>query len=399
MSREDKNIPQAGTESTETGNPQYKIIFILALVHFTGDFYSSFFTPLLPAFVEKLGLSLAQAGLITGVVRFLSFIIQPVVGYMADQYESRKIMLTGLFLTFFIIPLSGIAPSWWLLIVILGIGSVGSSMYHPSTSGMIPLYAGRKTGLGISIFNTGGTFAFALGPIFITWYVSDFGLEAMPYTVGLGLLSFLFCLRFLPRPVSEKMSHLGFFGSMKEAMGKVYKTMILIWMVMVLRAVVSQAFMTFMPVYLSRQGHSLTSVGIITSLFTVAGTMSGLLAGYFADKTGFKILFVIAHIMMIPALLLYLHMPGNWVILGSFAAGFFSLASMPLGIAMAQKLAPKSRSMAASLMMGFAYGLGGSVSPLVGKCADIYGIEPTLFCLAFIPLISLLLILRFPSVK
>ncbi len=56
----------------------YGIIFVLTLVHFTGDFYSSFFAPLLPAFVDKLDLSLAQVGLITGTVRFLSFVVQPV---------------------------------------------------------------------------------------------------------------------------------------------------------------------------------------------------------------------------------------------------------------------------------------------------------------------------------
>lgn len=53
----------------------YSIVFVLTLVHFTGDFYSSFFTPLLPAFVDKLGLTLAQVGLITGLVRLLSFIV------------------------------------------------------------------------------------------------------------------------------------------------------------------------------------------------------------------------------------------------------------------------------------------------------------------------------------
>jgi len=89
---------------------QYNIIFILTLVHFTGDFYSSFFTPLLPAFVDKLGLTLAQVGLMTGLVRFLSFIVQPVVGYLADRYETRKFVFIGLFLSFFCIPFPELQP-------------------------------------------------------------------------------------------------------------------------------------------------------------------------------------------------------------------------------------------------------------------------------------------------
>jgi len=377
----------------------YSIIFVLTLVHFTGDFYSSFFTPLLPAFVDKLGLTLAQVGLITGMVRFLSFIVQPVIGYLADRYETRSFVFAGLFFAFFFIPFSGIASNFWTLLIILCLGSIGSSMFHPSTTGMVPLYSGNRAGFCLSIYNTGGTFAFALGPVFITWYVAGFGLEQMPYTIAFGAISFIFCLKYLPVPISENLSHLGFFGSLKETLGKVYKPIFLIWLVMVLRAVTGQTFMTFMPIYLTDKGHSLVSVGLIVSLFILAGTFSGLLAGYLADKTDFKKIFFVSHAFMAPALLLYLYLPGPFVYLGSFIAGFSVLASLPLGVVMAQKLAPKSRAMVSSLMMGFAYGLGGLVSPLVGKLADIYGLENVLFYSAFIPIVTLVPIMKFPKIK
>jgi FSR family fosmidomycin resistance protein-like MFS transporter len=49
-------------------------------------------------------------------------------------------------------------------------------------------------------------------------------------------------------------------------------------------------------------------------------------------------------------------------------------------------------------MMGFAYGLGGLVSPLIGKLADIYGIRPVLLVVAVIPLFTLPIIALFPRV-
>jgi len=67
-----------------------------------------------------------------------------------------------------------------------------------------------------------------------------------------------------------------------------------------------------------------------------------------------------------------------------------------LGVAYAQTLAPRGRSMVASLMMGFAVGLGGLISPLVGKLADIYSIHVVLTGVSFIPLLSLPLIALFP---
>ena len=384
-------------ETLLSSKVQYTTIFVLTLVHFSGDFYSSFFTPLLPAFVDKLSLSLAQVGLITGSVRFLSFIVQPVSGYLADRHETRRFVLTGLFFAFFFLPLSGIAPNFWVLFAVLCLGSIGSSLFHPSTTGMVPLYAGNRAGFCLSIYNTGGTLAFALGPIFITWYVVRFGLEAMPYTLVLGACAFLFCLKYLPTPKSENLAHLGFFGSIRDSLGKVYKPLLLIWLVMVLRSVAGQTFLTFMPIFLAGRGLSLVSVGLIVSLFVVGGVISGLLAGYLADRTEFRTIFFISHFCMAPALLLFLYLPGTFVYLGSFLAGFFVLASMPLGVVMAQRLAPKSRSMVSSLMMGFAYGLGGAFSPIVGKLGDMFGLEKVLLYSAFVPILTLVLIARFPT--
>ena len=80
-------------------------------------------------------------------------------------------------------------------------------------------------------------------------------------------------------------------------------------------------------------------------------------------------------------------------------AGAMVFATLPLGVTMAQILAPKSRSMVASLMMGLASGLGGALSPVVGKMADLYSIHSVLLGLSILPLLALPLILRFPLVR
>ena len=86
------------------------------------------------------------------------------------------------------------------------------------------------------------------------------------------------------------------------------------------------------------------------------------------------------------------------VLLG-FMAGAAVFATLPLGVTMAQILAPKGRSMVASLMMGLAFGLGGALSPVVGKLADLYSIYSVLMIVSLLPLLSLPLILTFPRVK
>ena len=375
-----------------------KIIFALTLFHFIGDFYSSFIAPLLPAFVDKLSLSMAQVGIAIGIMRFLAFIVQPSIGYVADRYPTRSFALGGLLLTVLFIPLSGLSPSFFVLTLLLAFGSIGSSMFHPSITGMVPVYAGRNSGFSMSIFNAGGTFAFSVGPLFITWFVAQYGLSAMPATMLIGLGALIFLYRVIPAPEDQELKTSGFISSLKDILGEVWKAVFLIWCVMVLRAVVGQSFMTFMPVLLAQKGYPLVAVGGVISLFVVAGTLSGLTAGYLADKIGFKPIFYWTHGLMTPALLLFLNLSGSWIYLGAFTAGLFVLATLPIGVVMAQELAPRGRSMVASLMMGFAYGLGGVISPVIGKLSDLFSIQTVLLYVTFIPLLTLVLIFFFPDV-
>ncbi len=374
-----------------------KILFALTLIHFTGDFYTAFITPLFPVFVDKLGLSLTQIGIIAGTMRLLAFIIQPTVGYLADRYQTRAFILIGLALTIVFIPLAGIAPNFWILLLFVALGSVGSSMFHPSVTGMVPLYAGSKAGFSMSVFNTGGTLAFGLGPLFITWYVAYFGLSAMPTTMIAGLLLLIYLLRVIPRPQSEGMRRTSFLGALKESLGDAWKVVALIWLVMFLRAIVGQSFLTFMPVLYVQEGFSVVAAGAIYSMFIVSGTISGLLSGHISDRIGFKPVFLFSFLCMAPTLWLFMQLNGNWVYAGAALAGGFVLAPLPLGVTMAQTLAPKGRSMVASLMMGFAYGLGGAITPIIGKLADSYSIRPVLTVIAFVPLLALPVIALFPK--
>jgi len=376
-----------------------KVLFALTLVHFTGDFYSSFINPLYPLFIEKIGLSLTQIGIISGINLLLAFIVQPSVGYLADQYATRNFILLGILMPIVFIPLSGITAGFWALLLVVALGSIGSSMFHPSVTGMVPVYSGNKTGFAMSIFNTGGTLAFGVGPLFITWYAERFGLNALPLTIifGLGVAWYLYMI--VPVPQSEGLGRLGFLGSVRESLGGVWKSIVCIWLVMVLRAIIGQSFSTFIPVLFVQKGYSVMSAGVIISLFTVAGSVSGLIAGHISDRIGYKPVFIFNYGLMAPLLILFLRLQGNWVYLGAIFAGAMILATMPLGVAMAQILAPKGRSMVASLMMGLAFGIGGVVSPVVGKLADIYSIHSVLVVVSFLPLLALPLIAFFPRVR
>ena len=380
-------------------NADIKVIFALTLVHFIGDFYYSFVNPLLPVFVDKFSLTLTQVGLIAGISRLLAFVVQPWVGYFADRFRTRFFVLGGPLLAVPFISLVGIAPNFLVLILFISFGAIGTSMYHPTSAGMISTYAGRHHSFSFSIFNMGGTLAFGVGPLFITYFVSTYGLTASPFTMIFGLAVVAILFKLTPLPQQEPLRNLGLIGTIKEVLGTVWKSIILIWIIMVLCGFVTQSFSTFIPVLYAKEGYSLISIGSIVSILTLAGAISGLVAGHLSDRIGYKRIFYFSHSLATASLYLLLYLPGNWIFFSAFLVGFFLMATLPLGLAMALELAPKGKSMIASLMMGLGFGTGGMLIPLAGKLADIFSIRSVLFFLAIIPLLTVGLIFLLPEEK
>jgi len=270
-------------------------------------------------------------------------------------------------------------------------------MFHPSVAGMVYSYAGTRPGFAYSIFNMGGTFAFAVSPLFITWYVSGRGLAAMPWLMIPGLVILVYLFFVVPVPQGERMESDTFLGTLRETFGQVWKWIALIWLVMVFRAFVAHVFRTFLPVLYVQEGFSLVSVGAMITLFTLAGTASGMIFGYLSDRIGFRMLFAASFLAAAPCLGLLVVAEGVWVYPLIFLSGFFIMATLPLGVTLAQTLAPKGRSMVSSLMMGFAFGLGGTMTPIAGAFADVFSIRPVLAAVALIPLLLVGLVSFLPE--
>jgi len=382
---------------TDTSQINKKVIFALFLIHFIGDFFQSFIRPLLPVMANKFDLSLAQVGLITGVATFMAFLIQPIFGYLADRYKTRLVLLIGSFAGAICIPMIGVAPYFWMVLLLIGLGSISSAIYHPTAAGMVSVYAGRRTGLAMSLFGLGGTFGFTFGPLVCSGYVTLMGMHRLPILTLFGVL--VFAVLFIMIPASNGSGHTqkDFFGSLKKSIGKVWKPVVLIWSIACSRAFVEQALLTFIPVLTAAEGHSLMSVGGILSLFTVGGSVSALVCGHLADRIGFKPIYYFSFALSSPSLLLFIQATGWQLYPLAFISGFLLLATLFPAVALAQKVVPQSRSLVSSIVMGLALGISGLLMPLTGKIADAVGIRMVLNFVAFIPLAALLLIHKLPE--
>jgi MFS transporter, FSR family, fosmidomycin resistance protein len=374
-----------------------KAIFALFLIHFTGDFFQSFIRPMLPVLAEKFSLNLTQVGMITGVATFMAFLIQPLFGYLADRYKTRLILLIGSLVGVICIPLVGIAPYFGVVLLLIGLGSISSAIYHPTAAGMVSTYAGHRTGLSMSLFGLGGTFGFTLGPIVFAGYITLWGLQRLPYLTFLGLAVFMVLFVLIPASGGERSTKRDFIGSLRESIGGVWKPVVMLWAIAFSRAFVEQALLTFIPVLTAAEGHSLVSVGSLLSLFTVGGSFSALVCGHLVDRIGYKPVYIFSFTLSSPCILLFIH-SSEWRMYPiAFLSGFLLLATLFPAVALAQKIAPKGRSLVSSIVMGLSLGSAGILMPIAGMLADTFGIRSVLSCIAFVPLAALIVIRYLPE--
>jgi FSR family fosmidomycin resistance protein-like MFS transporter len=385
------------TTVTDSVQINKKVIFALFLIHFIGDFFQSFIRPMLPVLANKFSLSLTQVGMITGIATFMAFLIQPLFGYLADRYRSRVVLLIGSFVGAICIPLVGVAPYFGVILLLIGLGSISSAIYHPTAAGMVSAYAGRRTGLCMSIFGLGGTLGFTLGPIVFAGYITLLGLHRLPLLTLLGLAVFVLLFVLIPASDQERPPKRNFIGSLRESIGDVWKPVVMIWAIAFSRAFVEQALLTFIPMLTTSEGHSLVSVGSILSLFTVGGSVSALVCGHLVDRIGFKPVYFFSFALSSPCILLFIHGFGWKLYPLAFLSGFLLLATLFPALALAQKIAPKGRSLVSSIVMGLALGVAGILMPLAGMMADAFGIRAVLRFIACVPLAALVLIYYLPE--
>ena len=374
-----------------------RVIFALSFTNFIGFFYISFVSPLLPVFVNKFSLTLTQVGFLTGISRFLAFIVEPSVGYIADHHRTRLFVLGGPILAIVSISLIGIVPSYWFLILCTSFGIIGASMFYPSSVGMVSLYSGRHFGLSLTIIEMGGILGFGLGPIFITHFVEISGLRTIPFTMLPGLATMIILFRAIPVPQEKILQRTDIIGSIKEVFGGVWKLILLLWVVMVLRSFIAQYLFTFLPLLFSKEGYSLTTIGMMMSILTLSGAISTPLAGHLSDRIGYKRIIYFVQLMTALSLFFLLFLSRNWIYLSVFLTGFFLFPTLPLGIAMAQRLAPKGKSTASSLMAGMTFGTAATIMPIAGKFADLFSIRAVLTFVVMIPLLIIGLLIFVPE--
>jgi MFS transporter, FSR family, fosmidomycin resistance protein len=351
---------------------------LFAVGHFSIDAYSSYFTPLLPLLVARLHLSLAAVGGLVALAAISSSFGQLAFGLLTDRIRRPWFTALGPLVAGVFLSSIGLASSYGALFALLMLGGAGVAMFHPQTAVMASA-SGRSRAVGMSVFVTGGTLGFALGPTFAVLLESTVGLERSYLGAIPGILVTLLLLsqfgRLDPnRSVRRERARL-------SGLRPVLKPLALLYVAVVCRSAVSYGFMTFLPIHLHRRGFAVTTGGHLLTLYLGAGALGGFLGGWLADRWGGRRVILNSFIAALPLYVAFLFLPDGPGLASLTLGSFLLQGSLPVNVVLGQELSPRHSSTISSLLMGAAWGLGALLIGPVGVLADGIGLKSALLAL------------------
>ena len=386
-------VPNAGNADAERF--QADGVITVTAGHAVNDTYTSFLPPLLPSLIQDFGLSTAQAGLLSVFLQWPS-VLQPFIGYQADRFNLRYLVILAPAVTGIAMSLLGIAPSYaWLgiLLIIAGISSAGIHSVGPVIAGGM---SGSKLGRGMGFWMVGGGLGYTIGPLILVTTLQTGGLRDMPWLMLGGLVtSAVLYIRL--RDASSFAPDFDRSRPWRQAVRAMRPVLIPALGITVARSFMSAAFSIYLPTFLSREGSTLWIAGAAFSLFEAAGMVGALTAGSLSDRLGRRRVIALSLLISSPLMVAFLVVGGLARIPILLALGFSVLSMMPVLMAMMQEQFPENRALANGIFLGFGFVIQATATVLLGMLGDRFGLHSAYIFAAIIPLVGLPLVLLLPK--
>ena len=369
-------------------------ILALSIGHFIHDVYSSFLSPLLPLLIEKLSLTLTQAGFLSTIMQ-LPALLNPYIGVLADRISVRYFVILAPAMTAVPMSLIGVAPSYSILLLLLFITGISVSIFHVPAPVMIAQLSASRKGRGMSFFMTGGELARTIGPLVAVAGVSLLGLEGFYPVMIFGLTStgWLY-LKLRDVPVSDVHTKRNL-----SALQTWRKLRYILWpltLILFSRGFMHAAMTAFLPTYINQETGNLWLAGIALTLFEVAGVAGVLTAGTMSDLFGRRKTLLVS-LIGAPLCLFVFTLSGGWFrIAALLVTGFTLLSTTPVMLALVQEHGRRSPAAANGLFMMISFIARSAVVVVVGFIADRIGLQTTYLISAAMGLVGIPFIFRLP---
>jgi FSR family fosmidomycin resistance protein-like MFS transporter len=373
----------------------FPILFALSFSHLLNDTIQSLIPAIYPIIKTSYHLSFSQIGLITLTFQLAASLLQPFVGLYTDKKPQPYSLATGMGFTLIgLVSLSQSTHFYTILISVCFIG-IGSSIFHPEASRMAHAASGGKRGLAQSVFQLGGNAGSSLGPLLAAWIIVPYGQFSVVWFSVIALLAIII-LTYVGNWYKGFMLSRSKKINIQTVVNQFSRSKVIFSVCILLLLIFSKYFYmasltNYFTFYLIDKFHvsvQTSQIYLFVFLFSVAaGTLLG---GPIGDKIGRKYVIWASILGTAPFALLLPHASLFWVGVLIVPIGMILASAFSAILVYAQELIPGKVGLVAGLFFGFAFGMGGIGSALLGKLADTTSIEYVFNVCAFLPLIGLL---------
>jgi FSR family fosmidomycin resistance protein-like MFS transporter len=390
-----QEIPRRSTQDTV-----FAMLFAISFSHMLNDTIQALLPSIYPLLKESYALSFTQLGLITFTFQLTASLLQPVVGLITDKRPMPYSLPVGMGMTLIgLISLANAASFHSILISAALVGG-GSAVFHPEASRIAHMAAGKRRGFAQSLFQVGGNAGSAIGPLLAAWIIVPHGQKSLVLFSGIALLGVMVLWQIgrwqsnNMHRVQRKAKATGTGTASPVSRNRVIVALSVLVVLVFSKYVYLSSLTSYYTFYLIDRFHvsvQSAQMHLFLLLFAVAvGTIAG---GPVGDRIGRKRVIWGSILGVAPFSLALPHVGLAMTGVLSVFIGLILASAFSAILVYAQELLPGKVGMVAGLFFGLAFGIAGIGSAVLGKVADIHGINFVFQICAFLPLLGLATIL------
>lgn len=374
------------------------VLLVLGLTHLLNDLMQSLIPASYPILKDAYALDFVQIGLITLTFQIAGALLQPVVGLITDKRPAPYSPVAGMMFTLSGLVSLAFAQSYTMILVSVALIGIGSSIFHPEATRMARYAAGGLQGLAQGIFQVGGQFGGALGPVLAALIVVRWGQPSLAWFAVLALIAMMLLVWIgsKQKEISAAFAALrasanGAGAELRHAPLTIAVSLVVLTLLMFSKNAYGESFRSFYTFYLMEKfGISIPASQMMLFIFIVAAAAGALLGGIVGDRIGrFRVIWI-SILGPLPLTLALPYADLFWTGVLTVLINLVMASAFASIMIYAMDLLPNRVGLIGGLFYGLNFGLGGIAAGILGGLADSMGVEAVFRICSVLPLAGLL---------
>jgi FSR family fosmidomycin resistance protein-like MFS transporter len=375
------------------------VLVVLGLTHLINDLIQSLIPAIYPVIKDAYALDFVQIGVITLTFQVAGSLFQPVVGLYTDRHPLPYSTVAGMFFTLSGIVSLALAERYPMILVSVALVGIGSSIFHPEATRMARYASGGRQGLAQGIFQVGGQFGGALGPLLAAFIIVPRGQTSLAWFAAAAILA-IALMMWTARQHATISRHFFAVAASISAAAKVAgahspavvaRGLAVLILLMSSKLAYLESFRSFYTFYLiDRFDVSITTSQLMLFVFFFSSAIGVLLGGLVGDRIGRYRIIWISILGPLPLTLILPYADLMWTGVLTVLINLIMASAFASILIYAMELVPKRIGLIAGVFYGLNFGIAGIAAAILGTMADHIGVEAVYQICSFLPLAGLL---------